>query len=619
MSFRNACFLAAFLTAATTTSLPAVQPSDKVPLPLSREHVEAKAADIDAAIEKLFDHPVVKAPMPPLADDAVFLRRAYLGIAGRLPSAAEARKFLDDPSPEKRAQLVDDLLAVPESSEHLFLQFADLLHLRDEVLGASQKPYIDWVRESLHANMPYDALVRAMITASGTLAENPASGWLMAGEGNVVPAVLEMSGTWLGTNLGCAACHDSPFSDRTQMEFYRLAASFGGLQLMRKTADGHEAPVSKKLPPKPSAPLMLKDTGRLTVTLPEDYAYRDGRPGMLVSPTLPNFSPYRSASPSQGAAMFPPPRESGPVRAPADLRAKLADWVTRSNEDAFSTMIAARLWTMMVGGSDAFALDARDLQEPGPLQGINDYAFTISLMTHASAVAWSWGCHIDNSTVNTLRALGSRSFDLPERNENPFLHVLGDVMRSVGYDLREFRRVLWNTRIAQREATPDVEALGASPYRTINYTPASPLIRRMSAEQIWDSLVSLAGPATQEPPCRELPQVLPDTHALRMLGRGSRAWSSTASAPLSPTLARWLMNGPLSTTASGRGARLLEEMSALPSPEAGVEHAFLSILSRRPSPGEAAFALQAWQSSGSEGASTVVWALLNTSEFLFLH
>lgn len=580
----------------------------------------SRAEAIDVAVETYFAKFGV--PVPPKADDEVFLRRAYLGITGQIPAAKVVIEFLADANPDKRAALVNQLADSPEASEHLFQHFAEMLHLRDEALGASQQPFLDWMRERLHSNEKYDALVRSMITAKGSLEENPAVGWLMGGEGSVLPPTIDMCQVWLGYNTQCAACHDSPYSDATQMEFYKIAANFGTLRTVQRTPDGKEDFASISRPLQPSATLAVKEDRLLRLHLPKDYLYRDGQPGDVVVPRLPQL--HSSNRKSTLPPVSPPSRRlpSRPfLPAPENIRESLAQWVTVNNEPRFSHMIAGRLWIRLLGDSRAsFTLNSDDLQEPVPMTGLNSMMPLVGL----SNPGYARRCHSGLSYIHTMSASGSPSFEVSADDlGNPILGALAAVMRDVSYDLREFQRVIWNTRAAQREATPDsFGSVSASKYTMVAGWQASPLMRRMRAEQIWDALVFLAGPNTKEKPSRDLPQVLELAHPLRELGRGARGWSDEDRAPLSPTLARWMMHSPLVLAVVSPGSRVIQEMQAANDTDARIRQAFLSILSRNPTPRELVSARELYNSGDMDTPSPdsfLVWTLLNTSEFLFLH
>ena len=165
------------------------------------------------------------------APDAVFLRRAYLDCIGRIPTAEEARAFLGDAAQDKRSRLIDKLLADPAWAQQRFQQLASLFRVQDEVLGVSQKPYIDWLRAAVERNMPFDELARTLLTASGSLKTNPATGYLLRDHGWMLATASESAWIFLGADLVCAHCHDHPFTDWTQMQVYQLAACFGATKV----------------------------------------------------------------------------------------------------------------------------------------------------------------------------------------------------------------------------------------------------------------------------------------------------------------------------------------------------------------------------------------------------
>jgi hypothetical protein len=596
--------------------------SSAAPTRFSEKQLRSMADSIDAAVESFFAK--FNVPVPPRADDAVFLRRAHLGITGQIPSAKEASDFLADANPNKRAALIDSLIDSPEASGFLFQQFAEIMHLQDEALGASQQRFLDWLRRCLRNNERYDALVRGMITAEGSLEENPAVGWLLGGEGSVMPVTMDLCNVWLGYNIQCAACHDSPYNDATQMEFYRLAANFSALRTVVRMPDGKVQFVSASRPPPPSATLAIKEDGLLRLRLPKHYLYRDGQPGDVVAPRLPQL--HRTNRNSIQRLVSPPRRVESrpPLPAPRNMRETLAQWVTVDNEPRFSHVIASRLWIQMLGDSrGSFALNAEDLQEPIPMPSLN--AMMPLLDFGNPSYAWGTRCHTGRSSyIYTMSAAGSPSFSIDTDDlDHPILGVLSAAMRDVAYDLREFQRVIWNTRAAQREATPDsFGVVTQTKYVMAAGWQASPLMRRMRAEQIWDALISLAGPNTSEKPSCDLPLVLEESHPLRVLGRSARGWSDADRAPLSPTIARWMMHSPLVLAVASPGSRVIQEMQATSDTDARIRQAFLAILSRNPTPRELERATEIYNSGEMDTASAdslLVGALLNTSEFLFLH
>jgi len=112
-----------------------------------------------------------------LSSDSVFLRRAYLETIGTLPTMEEARKFLGDTSPNKRAALIDALLEREEFADYWANKWCDLLRVKAEfpinLWPNAAQTYHHWVRASLRENKPYDRFVRKMLMESGSNFRNP--------------------------------------------------------------------------------------------------------------------------------------------------------------------------------------------------------------------------------------------------------------------------------------------------------------------------------------------------------------------------------------------------------------------------------------------------------------
>ena len=146
-----------------------------------------------------------------LADDAEYLRRVYLDVIGTLPTADEARRFLDDRRPDKRRRLVDELLERPEYADYWALQWSDLLRVDRQALGPKRAyAYYKWIRDRSAANQPFDQFARAVVTAEGPLGEDAPANFY-----KVVTKPGDEAGTlsqvFLGVRIACAECHHHPF------------------------------------------------------------------------------------------------------------------------------------------------------------------------------------------------------------------------------------------------------------------------------------------------------------------------------------------------------------------------------------------------------------------------
>jgi hypothetical protein len=168
----------------------------------------------------------------PAADDGTFLRRVSLDLIGRIPTLAEARAFLGDPVPDRRARLVDRLLGSRAFAEHWGSVYADLLFGTDrraEKLEKQADPQ-RWLVTAFEENRRYDEVVRALITATGDLQDNGAVAFVAArarGGGGPEAVTGAAARLFLGLQIQCAQCHDHPYDKRYKQEdFYGLVAYF---------------------------------------------------------------------------------------------------------------------------------------------------------------------------------------------------------------------------------------------------------------------------------------------------------------------------------------------------------------------------------------------------------
>jgi hypothetical protein len=440
--------------------LPALLPAAGAkPLP------ETTVAQAAARIDRLLEDDLQRAKLAPTAliDDATFVRRAYLGIAGRIPSAEEARAFLDDKSPTKRAVLVDQLVASPGFDSHFFNWTADLLRLqtRQEQFGLG---WHVWLRQSLAEDKPWDTLVTEMLTSNGHCSEDPAVGYYLRDRNMQLDNFSNTMQVFLGRQIGCAQCHDHPFDDWSQFEYYQMAAFGGGIEykskeaqdVIRKTVQSLTNKTAKEpaatFAPKPGKknnnkakqlenqkrnekqrltrtvgkqlnPLfkdfnknaILEEPGSM-LKLPEDYQYRDGKPGEVIQPET----------------LF---GEKVSNVAPEKRRDAFAAWLTSRDNPYFTKVIANRLWDRVFGHG---LVD--------PLDDWNDE----STSAHPEVLAY-----------------------------------LETTMKGANYDLRQFLRILYRTRLFQRACLEEEPAMG------VPLAFRGPVLTRMSAEQLHDSFLVL--------------------------------------------------------------------------------------------------------------------------------
>ncbi len=391
----------------------------------------------------------------PRSEDHVFLRRAYLDMIGRIPTQKEAEAFYKYEGADRRARLIDYLSKSVGAVSHNFNYWADILRIKSRMNGNSGMAYVKWVKDSLRENKPYDQFVKELITAQGNVWDNGAVGYYLRDSGMPLDNMSNTTQIFLGTQLVCAQCHNHPFDVWTQRDYYEMAAFTYGVNTRRsaeKDIEGMDKAMAsynkrRKGEKKPRnfnralndilEPLSygVKEDPNRMVKLPEDYQYEDkDKPlaaRVLFGEELEVKTSRRKMSESRRK------REEKKDEA-SKKRMDYAEWMTATHNPRFTRVVANRLWKRAMG---------MGLVEP-----------------------------VDNYTDNT-------------QPSNPeLLDYLEEVMRRVDYDLRKFMHVLYQTKTYQRAATIDEVPID-KPYHF-----AGPLLRRMTAEQYWDSLVTVAIP-----------------------------------------------------------------------------------------------------------------------------
>ncbi len=203
---------------------------------------KSAAARVDELIEAGYDRHEVE-PNPGI-DDATFVRRVHLDIIGRVPTASETREFIGSKDPGKRVRLIDDLLDSPGYVSHQFNFWADILRITTRMNGQGIEngiAYTHWVKQAISTNMPYDQFVRGLVTAKGIIDENGAVGFYLRDRGMEIDHLATTVQTFLGTQMVCAQCHDHPFDEWTQMDYYKLAAFSTPVSVVRNPGSINQA------------------------------------------------------------------------------------------------------------------------------------------------------------------------------------------------------------------------------------------------------------------------------------------------------------------------------------------------------------------------------------------
>jgi hypothetical protein len=619
----------------------------------------------------------------PMANDEQFVRRVYLDIAGRIPNFDEASNFIQSKDPKKRANLIDMLLESDGYKTHLYNYFAEMLRIKDEFEQDNVRgtPYIKWFKDQIAKNEKWDKMVYQMVTATGKMWDklpdgsyNGAAGYLLRDAGMPLDNLANTLTVFLGTDVACAQCHDHPFADWTQKQFYEMASFFGATTTRLNARDfGGSNPVDRLMT---GIEPMIEQSGqdlrrlrngiqnflrantssikdRVTVVkdgnrdkkvpangmkLPHDYQYKDGKPGDPVPPKFVMWSGNDKSNPAykQNKVLEESPRQA------------FANWMTHPENPRFAMTIANRMWKRAFGAA---------VNEP--VTNIDD----------------------------------------PEQSVNPeLLAHLAQEMKRVKFDLKEFMRIIYNTRAYQSEATSENIALGEL------YYFQGPMLRRMSAEQAWDSYMTLVlgKPDEYKAPLQdlyarsidmnletvdaktalikysafrdmqskeralmgggldmvgsdsmmmmdggspkkgtttaavadgpgkiltyegmrlmrsaEIQQPAPGGHFLTDFGQSPRMIIDGSSKIGNVPQVLTVMNGKAQKMLTSRDSLVFRTMDKVTSQPDKVERMFMTILNRRPTMQEKDIAKGAL-TNGEEGYSNMIWALINTREFMFI-
>lgn len=601
----------------------------------------ASARQIDGLLAKQLKANGFSSFNEPLPDD-LFVRRVYLDIAGRIPTREEFLKFAESGREDKRQALIDDLLLSPGYASNLFNYFADMyrLHASDFNNGIRMDPYMQWWRDQLKSNRPYDEVVVDMITAEGNVGQNPAAGFILRDTGMEFDAFSNFGQVMLGIDISCAQCHDHPFDEWTQGDFYQMAAFFGNTQRsIRRYGGGMMSGAVTMMPNAPEdwqqqfqewaysekgvAPppdntgnrfrffvsalgWNVTDNETLETVLPHDFIGSGGKPNEVANPrTL------------IGAAA----KKGGKTR-----REAVAEWLTAPENPRFALVIANRMWERAFGRALV-----------GPVSDFSD-----GMIAKASQ---------------------------PE-----VLQFVTREMQRVDYDLREFMRILYNTRAYQSLATTE------EPDWADAYYFQGPVLRRMRAEQAWDSMMVLANGAEIDDKtgadgsmykkilnidfntasneevwehyeawqrnygnrvatavvsnetgdwtpsyvtdsqlrASELQQPAPAASMLDTFGQSDRRITDEHNYDGSVPQVFALMNGTVTRQLTGSSSKVVDDLEDLDGPDDKVRGVFFTMLNRFPNDDELKLGMDMIEDYGDEGISDLAWALMNSPEFLYV-
>lgn len=165
------------------------------------------------------------APSEQCTDDE-FVRRAYLDSIGRLPTLDETLAFLNDPAANRRDKLVDKLVDSDDFASYWTLMLGDILRVNSKKLkSVGVQKFRYWLFDAVRGDMPMDQFVRDLLTARGSVNENPAGNYWRASR-DPQDATETTVQLFLGIRIQCAKCHNHPFERWTQDNYYGIGAAF---------------------------------------------------------------------------------------------------------------------------------------------------------------------------------------------------------------------------------------------------------------------------------------------------------------------------------------------------------------------------------------------------------
>lgn len=307
----------------TTPLVPAKSSASKENLDTAHSLTAGKKVNA-LALAKLLDRNILerltqeKVQPAAIADDAEFLRRVYLDLVGVIPPADKVKAFLASNDPNKRAAVIDELLADPRFGTYLAERWANLMVPRDSMNRLLKSdPLRQWLADGFNKGEPLNKLVYELLTATGTQDDNGAVTYFIAN--NSVDKITDnVTRMFLGVQLQCAQCHNHPFTDYKQNEYWAMAAFF-----MRTRVSANPQMAAKK------------------GVSPEVTEVAINKKGALKKKGLPESAKIVPAKFLRG--------ESPRMSATDPARPVLAHWITGDQNPYFAPAMANRFWYQLFG------------------------------------------------------------------------------------------------------------------------------------------------------------------------------------------------------------------------------------------------------------------------------
>lgn len=362
-------------------------------------------------------------------DQYTLLRRLYLDLAGRIPNTEEIKSFITEKNPNKKEILIDKLLYSEDYVNNFYNFFADLYRIRPERLSDNIQlrgyPYMEYIRDFLRSDKPYDLLTQELLSSEGRPFENPATSYVLRDDGMTFDNIALTTQIFIGKSTSCQICHNDPFSDKTQKQFYELASFFDNdnrenrkdyRDILKKVDEEIKSITKTDRIDNNIRQLMgsnllnVKSNPNKTIKYPADYKYDNAKPGEIAVPVS----------------------LDGKIRdIKENKRKEIAKWFIAQPD--FSCAITNRLWQQIIGNNLFYP------------QIVSD-------------------------------------FNINESKHKEIISFLGSYFKEHSYSLKSYIRLIVSSDFYERNSyTGKLE----------DYKFQGPIVKRLSAHQIWDSIISL--------------------------------------------------------------------------------------------------------------------------------
>ena len=551
------------------------------------------------------------------ASDTEFLRRVTIDVTGSLPTPDEIRSFLGDKSANKRTKKIDDLL---RSSRHAAVWATKLSDITGNNTLALEQPqdmqikrsqmWHDWLRARFEKNVPYDQLVKGILTATSREGKTPEEWieqvkkvdeeadkfdtaeyakretldlfWRRQGQVPPIEWGEKVAAAFLGVRLECAQCHKHPTDRWTQADYRAFANLFTNISAqnnqfsspdVKKVVD---AEIERRLDGKP----MPKQNNQRT-QIREMFL----RPVVAAGPNRRPNNPGNLLTHPDTNQPLPPKAPAGPefkFESGKDVRADLFTWMRSPDNPFFARSFVNRVWAHYFG--------------IGLVDPVDDFSQA-------------------NPPTNA-RLLDALAKDFIEHD----------------YDIRHIERMILTSRTYQTSSIPNE----TNRFDKVNF--ARSYVRPMLAEVVVDMVNDALGTSEQYNLAggkgmdgRRMTDIGSSrmnnpnlAYALRIFGRPPRTTACDCERAMEPALPQTLfrMTDPdllkKMSASNNRVGKLLKEKK---SDDAVLEELFLATLGRFPNADEVVTFQdhRAKTSDRTTAFTDVVWALLNTREFILNH